>query len=91
MPIKNGEIVPREQEYISLARQFATSLWQAIHALQDLQSEWNALDYATTLPDGTGINEGYTAIQVGAVVFETADAMKAVLDAGHASNVAALL
>lgn len=91
MTIRNGEIVNREQEYISAARQLATTLWNTIHALRDLQAEWAALDYSTTLPDGTGINEGYAAAEVGSVVFDTTNALLALLEQGHATNLAKLL
>lgn len=81
----------RESDFITEARQAARDLWAAILKLEALQSEFNALDYGTTLPDGVGENEGINKAQIGAVVFDTANAMRGVLDAGHATNVAKLL
>jgi len=81
----------RQADYITEARQAARALWDAILKLEALQSEWNALDYGTTLSDGEGENSGYTKTEVGAVVFDTANAMRGVLNAGHATNVAKLL
>lgn len=81
----------REQDFISLARQHNKAIWDGINALVALQREWNALDYAATLPDGAGANAGVTSAEVGAVVFDTATALVAVLTAGHATNMARLL
>jgi hypothetical protein len=49
------------------------------------------LIYGNTLPAGTGTNAGLTHVEIGAVVFDTANAMVAVLNAGHATNMAKLL
>lgn len=81
----------RQSDYISEARQVARNLWNSILALEALQSEYNALDYGNTLLDGEGENAGVTKTEVGAVVFDTANAMRVVLDAGHATNLARLL
>lgn len=81
----------RESDYISEARQANRQLWQAINTLVSLQREWNALDYGTTLDDFQGENEGLTGAQVGAVVFDSANAFVGVLNAGHATNMAKLL
>lgn len=81
----------REQDFYTLARQHNTAIWDAINALVGLQREWNALDYGNTLDDGAGANEGLTKTEVGAVVFDTANALVAVLNAGHATNMAKLL
>ena len=53
--------------------------------------EWNALDYGTTLDAGEGENAGIVRADVGAVVFGTADALRTVLNSGHATNMAKLL
>lgn len=45
----------RQQDYISIARQQATALWNAVNTLEGLQKEWNALDYSNTLEAGEGI------------------------------------
>lgn len=81
----------REQDYISAVRDANKAIWNGINTLVALQREWNALDYGSTLPDGTDGNTGYTKNKVGAVVFDTANAFVAVLGAGHATNMAKLL
>ena len=81
----------RPQDYISVVRQNNKQLWDALNNLVALQREYNALDYGTTLPDGEGDNTGITKEEVGAVVFDTANALVAVLAAGHATNMAKLL
>lgn len=81
----------RGQDFISLARQHNHAIWDGINALVAMQREWNALDYGSTLPDGEGANSEQTAAEVGAVVFDTANAFVAVLAAGHATNMAKLL
>jgi hypothetical protein len=81
----------RDADYISRVRQLNRMVWDAIINLQECQKQWNALDYGNTLPDGSGNNDGITAVQVGAVVSDTANALVAVLDAGHATNMAKLL
>lgn len=81
----------RAQDYISIARQNNRQLWDALNNLVALQREYNALDYGNTLPDGEGDNTGITPQEVGAVVFDTANALVTVLNAGHATNMAKLL
>ena len=81
----------REQDFITLARQHNKNIWDGINALVAMQREWNALDYGNTLDDGLGENADYTAAEIGAVVFDTANAFVAVLGQGHATNMAKLL
>jgi len=81
----------RQQDFISNARTVNKQIWDGINALVAMQREWTALDYGNTLEDGEGGNADYTALEVGAVVFDTANAMVAVLAAGHATNMAKLL
>lgn len=81
----------RSQDYITEARAANKRIWDAINELVALQREWNALDYGNTLDDGEGSNTGVSAAEVGAVVFDTANAMVAALAAGHATNMAKLL
>lgn len=81
----------REQDYISVARQFNKDIWNGINGLVALQREWNALDYGNTLDSGEGDNEGITSAEVGAVVFDTATALVGVLNTGHSTNMAKLL
>jgi len=81
----------RDLEYYDKARAAARALWNAVNDLQELQRQWNALDYSNSLVPGEGTHDGLTKTEVGAVVFDTANAMKVVLDAGHATNLAKLL
>jgi len=81
----------RGSDFITLARQHNKNIWDGINALVAMQREWNALDYGNTLDDGLGENADYTAAEVGAVVFDTANAFVTVLAAGHATNMAKLL
>ena len=81
----------REQDVYSLARQYDRQIWEGIHGLLGMQSEWTALDNTTTLDVGAGANEGLVADDLLAVIFTTADAFKALLEQGHATNMAKLL
>jgi hypothetical protein len=83
--------VSRQQDFITIARQKNKAIWDGINDLIALQREYNALDYGNTLGDGEGDNGGVTKAEVGAVVFDTANALVAVLAAGHATNMAKLL
>ena len=80
----------QKQAFINAARQAATEYWNAQETLIALQAEWNALDYANALVNGdfTGDNEGLTAANIGSVVFDTANAMQVVFNAGNATNIA---
>lgn len=81
----------REQNFITEARELNRQIWNGINALVAMQREWNALDYGSTLDPGVGDNTGIEAGEVGAVVFDTANAFVAVLNGGHATNMAKLL
>lgn len=81
----------RQSDYITEMRSNARALWKSWEALMEAQREWNALDYSNTLKVGEGENAGIAGPMIGAVVFDTANAIKAVMDAGHATNVAKLL
>lgn len=81
----------RQSDYITEAREATRKVWDGINELVAMQREYNALDYGNTLPDGTGANEGVTRTEVGAVVFDSANAFAAVLAGGHATNLAKLL
>lgn len=81
----------RQQDFISEARSAAQKIWDGINELEALQNEWNALDYSNTLQDGEGDNAGYTADETGAVVFDSANALRTTLDGGHATNLGKLL
>lgn len=81
----------REQNFITEARELNRQIWNGINALVAMQREWNALDYGSTLDPGTGDNTGIEAAEVGAVVFDSANAFVGVLNGGHATNMAKLL
>lgn len=81
----------REQDFISEVKAANRQIWDGINQLKSMQREWNALDYGNTLDPGVGDNQGLTALEVGAVVFDTANALETVLGAGHATNMAKLL
>lgn len=81
----------RQQDYISNIRAANRKIWDGLNELVAAQREWNALDYGNTLPVGEGANEGITKTQVGSVTFDTANALVATLNAGHATNMAKLL
>ena len=81
----------RQSDYITIVRQKNKALWDSINELVALQREWNALDYGSTLEPGEGENTGIVAAEVGAVVFDTANAFVTVLNTGFATNMAKLL
>ena len=81
----------RHQDYISTVRAANKAIWDGINTLVSAQREWNALDYGNTLPVGEGDNDGITKTMVGSVTFDSANALVAVLTAGHATNMAKLL
>jgi hypothetical protein len=60
----------RTSDYITEAKTAARALWNAVNKLEELQKEWNALDYGTTLSDGEGENSGVTPTEVASVVFD---------------------
>jgi type 1 fimbria pilin len=76
----------KKQDYITNVRIQATKFVDAYNELQKAQLEWNALDYSNTLPNGEGQNLGITKSEVGAVVFDTTDAIETLLGQGHATN-----
>ena len=85
--------IQRQSGFVTEARQAARMLWQAHQTLEKLQKEWNALDYDHTLTEEAfgGENAPITAQNVSDVVFTTANAIRAVLDAGNGTNLARLL
>ena len=56
----------RGQDYITEARRHNKAVWDGINALVALQREWNANDFGTTLPGGTGDNAGLERAEIGA-------------------------
>lgn len=81
----------RGNDYITEVRVINKQIWDGINALVGKQREWNALNYGTTLPDGIGNNSNITATQVGAVVFDSANAIVTTLNTGVATDMANLL
>lgn len=81
----------RDESYYANVRQKANEFWNSLQALKALQPQWNALDYGNTLAAGEGVNDGISAAQLGAVVFDTADAVSNLMANGHATNVTKLL
>lgn len=85
----------RQADFISQSRVYARMIYEAVTGLKSMQSEFNYGGYgaegADPLPAGTGDNSGILAADVGAVVFDTADALKTVLDGGHGGNLSKLL
>lgn len=76
-----------QQDYIEAVKNANRDIWEGINHLVNLQRQWNALDYGNTLSE----TDGVTASQLGSVVFDTANALVAVLNSGHATNMAKLL
>lgn len=81
----------REQDYYTAVRAANKAVWDGINTLKSLQAEWNAMDYGNELGIGQGTHTGLTKTEVGAVVFDTANALLVVLAAGSATNMAKLL
>ncbi len=81
----------RSDDYITAARNANRDIWNGINALVALQREWNAEDYGNALADGTGANAGITKVIIGAVIFDSANALVTTLDTGVATNMAKVL
>lgn len=82
-------------DYITAVRVANQKVWDGINQLKAFQREWQALDYGTgtnlAIPTAPHVNSNMTKEALGAVLFDTANALSAVLDAGHATNMAKLL
>lgn len=81
----------RSSDYITEVRNATRKFWDAYQTLKSHQMEWDALAYGDNLPDGLGENSGITKDEVGAVVFDTANAIEVVMNDGHKTNLAKLL
>lgn len=85
----------RQSDFITQSRIFARMIYEGVTGLKTMQNEFNYAGYgsggADPLPAGSGDNSGILAADVGAVVFDTADALKTVLDGGHGANLSKLL
>jgi hypothetical protein len=78
----------RQSDWISLVRQQSTTLIETVDALNALRSEYDALDYGNTMTDDdfAGANEDVTIAEIQAVIGTTLDALNALLQAGHGTN-----
>jgi hypothetical protein len=77
----------RKESFVADARRYSRAIWDGLNALEALQHEATALDYVNTL----GTQDGLESADVIAVVFATADALRTLLNAGHATNMAKVL
>ena len=76
----------RDADYVAAVKAANQKIWDGINELVASQRQWNALDYGNTLAV-----QDVVPADIGAVVLDTAAAMIAVLNAGHATNMAKLL
>lgn len=87
--------VRRESDYVTRVRENNRKLWDAFLTLKGLQEESTAQDYGTNLgPECFAVNtehEGLTKEDIIAVVFTTINAVDALLDTGHATNITKIL
>ena len=69
-----------------LVREHSQNLLTAINGLLEAQGRWNALDSSANMIDGQGAFFGLTRVELGSVIFDTANALNALLDQGHRTN-----
>lgn len=83
----------RKNDYVAETRSEVRQLVAALDRLRSKQIEWNANNYGETLTDDDliGVADGLHPSDIGAVIFDTVDALDAVLESGHASNLYRLL
>jgi len=81
------QTMERQAEYIREVKAANKQIWDGIAALAKLRLEWDALAMGDTLTD----LEGVTAVEVGAVVHATGEALDTLLTQGHGTNMARLL
>lgn len=79
----------RQDDYCTEVRDASRHLTSAINELLSLQKEWHALDYGNALKQENfeGENAAILPGDVGAVVVDTANALEALMQAGHGTNV----
>jgi len=82
----------RETNYVTEVRIAVRQLWKALNDMNALRREWTALDYLNTLSEAAfqGENAGLDVEDIAAVL-TTADALWALLDTGHGTNLARVL
>jgi len=78
----------RPSDFVSQTRDLATTLLQTINGLDALRKEWDGMNYLDTLPPEAfeGANSDVTKDEIAAVIGTTLDALNALLDEGHATN-----
>lgn len=83
----------RKSDFVAEVRRDVALITEGLSDLLAKQTEWAALDYGTSMEpeDLEGSSAAVLPADVGAVVFDTANALKAVLNAGHATNLYKLL
>lgn len=79
------------QSFILDARRLTTEFLNSYTQLLAMQGQWNALNYGTTLMDGSGVNTGVTAAMVGAGIFAGMNAITTALGGGVATNLYQLM
>ena len=78
----------QDNDFTTKTKEYNRQVWEGLLKLKALQTQWQALDYGTTLVVD---DPELVAADFGAVVFATTDAMLALLAQGHATNMARLL
>lgn len=79
------------QKYIADIIRNTRQFWTAYEFLKAQQDQWNAGDYLNKLIDGDASNNNVTTAAVGAVVFDTMNAIATLLSQGYATNITKLL
>jgi len=82
----------RETNYVTEVRIAVRQLWKTLNDMNALKREWTALDYLNTLSEAAfqGENAGLDVEDIAAIL-TTADALWALLDTGHGTNLARVL
>ena len=82
----------RETNYVTEVRIAVRQLWKALNDMNALKREWTALDYLNTLSEAAfqGENAGLDVEDIAAVL-TTMNALWALLDTGHGTNLARVL
>lgn len=87
----------RHEEFTSDVRQTARALWESHQHLKALKDEYAAQNFGSNEPgqglviDPDGVNAGVTKEELGSVLYATNDAIAALMNGGHATNVTAVL
>lgn len=79
----------RPSDFVTELRQVSTVLLQTVNGMDALQKEWFGLDYLHTLTaEGAfeGANSDVDVDDIAAVIGTTLDAINALLNSGHRTN-----